>query len=117
MKERMYKTLEFDKILSMLSNHAVMDTTKQRIADANVSVNIKKVAVLQEETADSITLITKKGSPPIMCTEDVRLHVKRARRGGVLAPEDILAVGKLMESSRRLADYPELEPCPSLIQH
>lgn len=117
MDKRMYKTLEFDKILEMLSSHAVMDTTKERITDAKVEVNIKKVALLQEETADSIALLTKKGSPPIMCTEDVRVHVKRAMRGGVLAPEEILAVGKLLESSRRLSDYPELAPCPSLKEH
>ena len=55
----MYKTLEFDKILEMLSSHAVMDTTKERILDAKVEVNIKKVARLQEETADSIALLTK----------------------------------------------------------
>ena len=75
------------------------------------------MALLQEETADSIALLTKKGSPPIMCTEDIRVHVKRAMRGGVLAPEEILSVGKLLESSRRLSDYPELEPCPSLKEH
>lgn len=117
MDKRMYKTLEFDKILEMLSNYAVMDTTKERIKNGEVSVSLKKVSNLQEETADSITLLTKKGSAPIMCTEDVRVHVKRAMRAGVLAPEEILSVGKLLESSRRLSDYPELTPCPSLKEH
>ncbi len=117
MDKRVYKTLEFDKILEMVASYAVMDTTRDRIRRTEVSDSIKKAAKLQDETADAIVLLTKKGSPAIMCTEDVRVHVKRAMRGGVLSPEEIVAVGKLLESSRRLTDYPDDTPCPSLAEH
>ncbi len=117
MDKRVYKTLEFNKILDMLSSHCVMDTTKDTAKKGNISDSIKKVNRLQDETADSIVLITKKGTPPIMCTEDVRAHTKRAVRGGVLSPEEIYSVGKLLESSRRLAFYGEDAECPSLKEH
>lgn len=117
MDKRVYKTLEFDRILELLSEHALMESTKKMIAMGQVSESVKKVNRLQDETADSIALLTKKGSAPIMCTEDVRPHIKRAMRGGVLSIEEILAVGKLLESSRRLKDYPEGEEVPSLAEH
>jgi len=117
MNSRVFKILEFDKILSMLSVYAVMDTTKARIEKPYVSDSIKKVNKMQDETADAITLVTKKGSAPIMCTADIRAHVKRAQRSGVLSIPEIWAVGKVLETSRRLKLYPEETDCPSLSEH
>lgn len=117
MDKRVFSTLEFDKILEMLSQHAVMETTKARIQKAEVKDSVKKVNKLQEETADAVNLITKKGSPPFMCTSDIRPHLKRATRSGVLSIGEILSVGKLLETSKKLKSYPEETQCPSLEEH
>ena len=102
MNRHVYRTLEFDKIADMLSAYGVMEVTKKRIIEAEVSENIKKVNKMQDETEDAITLITKKGSPPIMCTLDVRSSLKRAKMSGVLSISEILSVGKVLETARRL---------------
>ena len=107
MDSHVFKTLEFDKILLPVSEHAVMLTTKERILIPDVSDNIKKVNILQSETADAVTLLTKKGNPPFMCTLDVRASLKRALRGGVLSISEILSVGKVLETARRLKSYPD----------
>ncbi len=117
MNKRVFKVLEFDKILSMVSAYAVMETTKRMIENCDVSDSIKKVNRLQEETADAILLVTKKGSPPITCIHDVRPNVKRAVRSGVLSPSEILCTGKVLESARRLRLYPDDIECPSLTEH
>lgn len=117
MDKRVFKTLEFDKILEMLSAHAIMQTTKSRIAMAEIKDSVKKVNKLQDETAEALSLVVKKGSAPIMCTADIRAHLKRAQRNGVLSIGEILSVGKLLETSRRLKDYPEDTPCVHLSEH
>lgn len=117
MKSQTYKALEFDKILDMLKVYGVMDITRQRIMTPYVSDNIKKVNKMQDETADGVTLITKKGSPPIMCRADVRPALKRAKMGGVLSISEILSVGKVLETARRLKAYPDDIKDTSLDEH
>lgn len=117
MKSQTFKTLEFHKILDMLKVYGVMDVTRSRIEKPYVSDNIKKVNIMQDETADAVTLITKKGSPPIMCRADVRPSLKRAKMGGILSISEILAVGKVLESARRLKLYPDDMTDTSLQEH
>ncbi len=117
MENQVYRTLEFDKILSMLSSYGVMDITKKRILETTVSAKIKKVNKMQDETADAVTLITKKGSPPIMCKEDVRSPLKRAVMGGVLSISEILSVGKVLETSEKLKRFPDELELSALGEH
>lgn len=117
MDEQVYKTLEFDKILKTLKSYAVMDVTAQRISQPSVSDNIKKINLMQDETSDAVTLITKKGSPPIMCTRDIRSPLRRAQMSGVLSIPEILAVGKVLSSAQRLKNYPDDIDVPSLAEH
>jgi len=117
MNKRVYKILEFDKILKMLASYAVMDTSAQKILDSDVSDSVKKVNKMQDETADALTLITKKGSAPFTATSDIRPYLKRAQRSGVLSIKEILCVGKVLESARKLKLYPDDVGCPALFEH
>ncbi len=117
MDEQVFKTLEFDKILASLKGYAVMDVTAQRISEPFVSDNIKKINIMQDETADAVSLLTKKGTPPILCTQDVRAPLKRAQIGGVLSIPEILCVGKVLSTASRLKNYPDDTPAPSLAEH
>lgn len=117
MNHKTIKTLEFDKIARELSNHAVMELTAKRASDPEIYDNIKKINALQEETSRAITLITKKGSPPIRCTSDVRSSLKRAHMGGILSPAEILSVSKVLETAEELKKYPEDVECEALREH
>ncbi len=117
MKNNVYKTLEFNKIMNMLSSYAVMEVTKKSILELKVSDNIRKINKMQDETADALALITKKGSAPIMCTVDVRSSLKRAKMSGVLSAGEILCVSKVLETSRRLKVYPDDIEVPFLVEH
>lgn len=117
MDSHVFKTLEFDKILLSVSQHAVMDITKERVLASDVSENIRKVNILQSETADAVTLLTKKGNPPIMCAHDITASLKRAQIGGVLSISEILCVGKVLETARRLKSYPDEITSESLDEH
>ena len=96
------KTLEFDKICALVSSCAVMDITQKRALNPEISSNIKKVNLMQAETAEAINLVTKKGPAPIRCTSDVRSALKRAHMGGILSPGEILSVGKVLETAENL---------------
>jgi len=117
MNVKTIKILEFDKIAAELSGCAVMDITKKRAQMPKIEDNIKKVNLLQAETAEAILLVTKKGSAPIKCTCDVRPSLKRAHMGGTLSMAEILSVGKVLETSELLKKYPDDIPCETLSEH
>ncbi len=117
MNEKTLKTLEFNKITERLSDMAVMDITKTAVQNLKIGDNIKKINTLQEETAQAMTLITKKGTPPIGCREDIRPSLRRSRMQGVLSAGEILAVGKVLETSEKLKAYPDDIACDALAEH
>ncbi|MBO5369205.1 MAG: endonuclease MutS2 [Clostridia bacterium] len=117
MNQKTIKTLEFDKIAKQLSSHAVMEITAKRCENPEIYDNIKKINTLQEETSQAITLVTKKGSPPIRCTNDVRSPLKRAHMGGTLSPAEILSVCRVLETAEALKKYPDEIECDALSEH
>ena len=117
MNKKTIKTLEFDKIIEFLSSMAVMDITKEAIGKIKIYDNIKKINRLQEETAQSIALVAKKGPAPIGCVYDVRPSIKRSRLQGVLSPGEILGIGKVLETGEKLKNYPDDISCDALSEH
>jgi len=117
MKQKTLKALEFDKIIQKLCDMAVMDITKTAISKIKVNDNIKKVNHLQDETAQAIQLITKKGQLPVGITSDVRPFLTRSRMSGVLSPGELLEIGKVLETSQRLKKYPDEIFCEALHEH
>ena len=107
MNEKTLKTLEFDKIKEKLASFAVMDITADAVKSLKPGHNIKKINTLQDETAQCILLLTKKGSVPIGCPHDVRPCLKRSRMQGILSPAEILSVAKVLETAEKLKNYPD----------
>ena len=117
MNTKVFSTLEFDKIRSMLSEFAVIELSKERALNLEPSCDIKEVNIMQEQTASAMNLMVKKGTPPIYCRRDIRSCLKRADMGGVLSPADVLDVGKVLKTSRKFKDYPDGIPCEAIEEY
>ena len=116
-KEKVLKTLEFDKILNLLSEMAVMESTKEEISRLIPLTNIKKITETLNETDEAAMLVTKKGHLPIMCSRDVRSALKHASMGGVLSMGELLGVAKLLDTSVRIKKYPDDTKLEFLEEH
>ena len=103
------KTLEFDKILRILSGFAVMEPTKDAVLSICPETDIKKVNILQDETASALSLSVKKGAPSIYIADDVRPALARAEMSGVLSIRDILNVGRVLKTARGFKSYADDE--------
>ncbi len=117
MNAKVYSTLEFDKIRSMLSEFAVIELSRMRALALEPSSDIKEVNMMQEQTTCAMNLIVKKGNPPVYCKSDIRSSVKRADMGGVLSPKDILDIGKVLKTSRKMKSYPDDIPCEAIEEY
>jgi len=99
-------------------------TPSRELAEATVPVSdARHVALLQEQTDEAVRLLDEQAQAGIGGARDVRGPIERARRGGRLAPSELLELAETLyatgvfaaRAKRALRDI-ELEasaPCSS----
>ncbi|MGI6703543.1 MAG: endonuclease MutS2 [Clostridia bacterium] len=105
MRDTTLKTLEFDKIVKRLSEMAASEAGKRKCLQIRPSLSLEEVERLQQETAECIMALVKKGSPPLGGAADLGAVLKRVEAGGVLDTEQLLAVADLLRCAANMQDY------------
>ena len=95
MNDRTFSTLEFDKILSQLKEHAVSDKTKRLINPEMVSNDIGTVRQMIDEVDDASTILRYR-NVEMAGISDVKEHVNRAVIGSMLAISDFNDIKNLL---------------------
>ncbi len=95
MNDRTFSTLEFDKILSELKEHAVSDKTKRLINPEMVSNDIGTVRQMIDEVDDASTILRYR-NVEMAGISDVKEHVNRAVIGSMLAISDFNDIKNLL---------------------
>ncbi len=101
------KTLEFDKILNILSNFASSSLGKEAITEIVIQVDINKIETLLNETDEALKLLYRMGDAPFGGITDIRPHVKRAAIGGVLEIAELVEVADVIYSVYQMKVYLE----------
>mgnify|MGYP000381157413 CR=1 FL=1 len=117
METKALKTLEFDKILKRLSDFAVMESTKDEIMRIMPAKPLKSAQKMQDETKEASRILTKCGSLPITCANDVTASLKRADMGGTLTMSELLNIAKVLETARRIKMHTKDAECEILAEH
>ena len=108
------RTLEFDKVKSILAEKAATSLGKAAILGQQLESDFKKVNRLQEETAEAKSIIDQAKRFPFGGMVDITADLKRAELGGILEPlelqhvETTAAAIKAMKAF--LAESTELAP-------
>ncbi|MBO5409241.1 MAG: endonuclease MutS2 [Clostridia bacterium] len=103
--EKVYRTLEFDKILLRTQDYAIMEETREAIRTLQPETSLFEVRQKLSRTEEAMELITKAGSPPIYQFGEMSSIVKRLSIGGSLSQRELLNVATLLKSSRCLKQY------------
>lgn len=98
-------TLEFDKILEMLAEHAATDGARARCLSLMPSDDFDTVSQRQTRTDDAKRLVNVKGYPSFSAPESTVGASDRAYRGAVLSPRELLDIASLLYSARMIVDY------------
>ena len=101
------KTLEFDKILSMLSSCALTDGAKAKALTLMPDTDIERIRRKLKETDEAKRLAGIKGAPSFWGVKDVGDSLERAEKGAQLTPGELLQVARLLTCVRTLKAYPE----------
>ena len=93
MNQKALKTLEFDKIIHILTAHAASEGAKEMCRKLVPYDNINDVERAQRETADALRRVYRKGSVSFGGIRDIRGSLKRGDRrhswNGRITPDHV----------------------------
>ena len=99
------QTLEFQKILEMLSEYAVSEEAKKNLLKMEPSLSETEVFNRTKETTEARKIYDVQGNPPMSERKDIEMILSLARKGGMLSPEQLTLVSLFIAASRRLKTY------------
>lgn len=105
MELKTLKTLEFEKILNILSSFAKNDGAKAKAMSLIPSSDFRVVEQTLEETDTAATLILKYGSPELVFITDVTESKKRLNVGGGLSMSELLNIARVLKGARLMKKY------------
>ncbi|MCL2618196.1 MAG: endonuclease MutS2 [Defluviitaleaceae bacterium] len=105
MNTKSQKTLEFPKIVQMLADRAVSQAGKRLALELSPETDIHVVTRALQATTESSAIIVKRGSLPLGGIRDISDSLTRARLGGVLSVEELVAVADFAYVTRKAQSY------------
>ncbi len=92
------KTLEFDKVLEILSSFCTVLCAKDRLNKIYPSVSAEEIKRRLKETTEAKNLILVKSNPSFSGVKDINPHLDRAVKGSVLNLAEFLDVASLLRT-------------------
>ncbi len=105
MNEKVFKTLEFDKILTKLKGYAVSPMGKEMAENLKPSSEVYEIRKWQNETSDAYAMIMRKGTIPLGGLKEIRPQLKRVSMGGNLNVEELMNIGEFLYVCRKVKNY------------
>lgn len=97
--------IEFNKIKNTLSNYALTTLGKKHCLDIVPENNKKNVEKLLAETTEAVSMIYRKGNPPISELMHIEEHILALKNQNTLSIKSLLEITKLLIISREVKDY------------
>lgn len=109
MNQKALKTLEYDKIIDMLTAFALTPLGKKQCRELLPMDDIKAIRTAQTETNDALSRIYKQGTLSFSGTRDIRDSLMRLEAGGSLSASELLNIGSLLRVAERARSYSKKE--------
>lgn len=101
------KALEFDKVLLLLSEKAMMSETKEMAKEILPEFSKNRVEYLLKQTEDAYKLIAKYGTPSFGFAKNMNSAFVSAKAGAMLSMGKLLQIGELFRVIRSLKEWKE----------
>lgn len=96
------KAIEYDKVLSSVSDYAVLLRTKENIKSFSPLTSLKEIEFLLKKTQESYNLLYKHNVSGVYFFDDVSEELDRAEKGGTLNNAELLRVSQNLKGVRIL---------------
>ncbi|RXT04739.1 endonuclease MutS2 [Ammoniphilus sp. CFH 90114] len=107
MEERLYRTLEFTKVIHQLMDNASSSLGREKIEQLVPTTELEEAKLRQQLTFEGYTVLRLKGSVPFGGIRDIRRSLARAKLGASLNPGELLDVAGTVYGGWRLRRFIE----------
>ena len=105
MNKKSLRTLEYNKIIDLLCEHATCSQGRELCRHLKPSKDLAQIRLAQQQTSDALTRIYQKGSLSFSGTHNIGASLKRLEVGGVMNIEELLKTASLLEVAKRAKAY------------
>ena len=105
MDKKVFKTLEFDKILKLLAEHTDNPEVKEKILSLSPADSFSAAEKLLSDTTEGVGIILRRGNPQSLKITNVTGAVRRAEMGGVMTMRELIALRDLSVISSATKKY------------
>ena len=103
-ERRVLCALEYDKILSQLSEYAVLEDTKRQIQELSPESSLKTANYVLAKTTEAYRLLFRYNACQIPFFEDIRGELSRVEIGGILSMGELLKIASALRAARTLSE-------------
>ena len=107
MHEKSVLTLEYPKIMEKVAREAAFSASKELVKELQPTPNLHEARRRQAFTTEAYQLIELRNDAGVQAAHDIRPHVLRAAREGVLSSHDLLEVLATIQSAIHVARLTE----------
>lgn len=105
MNEKALRTLEYNKIITQLTEQATSAAGKELCRTLLPSLDLEEIELAQRQTADALSRIYRRGSLSFSGNHDLGASLKRLEIGGTLGIDELLRLCSLLEAAKRAKQY------------
>lgn len=102
---RTIKTLELDKVFSLVANEAVTDDGKAMIVSLHPETDFEKVKTLLSQTDTAYKLLARLNAPSFSGAKNISEPLERAKRMSSLGCAELLEIAEVLRSIRLLKSW------------
>lgn len=103
-ERRVLCALEYDKILSQLSEYAVLEDTKRQIQELSPESSLKTANYVLAKTTEAYRLLFRYNACQIPFFEDISGELSRVEIGGILSMGELLKIASALRATRTLSE-------------
>jgi DNA mismatch repair protein MutS2 len=105
LNKKILKTLDYEKILYRLSQHAATSLGKEAVQAIVPIGDFEEVKLRLQATDEAVNVERLKGNAPFGGIRDINASLHRARIGGMLNPTELLDISTTLSGTRRLKRF------------
>src|SRR2546421_4414940 len=107
MLERHLHTLEYDKVLRLLTQHASFSVSETLIAELTPFTTEAEIRRAQDATEEARFLVEARPNSGVRGARDIRPQIRRAAVGAPLQPAELLDVASTIAAGRAMRNLLE----------
>ena len=105
MNQKVLQTLEFDKIINILTGYATTELGKLMCANLKPMTEEADILNAQDQTQDALTRIYKRGYVSFFGVSDLSPSLARLKMRGTLGTGELLDIARVLESVKNAVSY------------